>query len=274
MTENSSYTFMTVLTNSRYLPGVIALNYSLMQTGTKYPFKVLIPTSADQSLKNGLEKHNISYTCMESPVEQLQISPSNPIWYWTETLFKLNLFRLEEYKKIVFLDADMIILHSIDELFEKPHMSGVIAGKCLHPEWNGLNSGMMVIEPSRKEYDEMLGCSEEVIKECLSKNNGFGDQDIINAYYHNWKTTDSLHLPEVYNAMYGLGIDSYLKTIATDNGGIDSIKIAHFMGVYKPWNYPFIKKWHYLLKLYCKKDDVELKLWKTYRKFLKESKAI
>ncbi|KAJ5688806.1 nucleotide-diphospho-sugar transferase [Penicillium macrosclerotiorum] len=53
------------------------------------------------------------------PVETLHRDWIHPKWdRWGDVLAKLNLWTLEEYEKIAFLDADSIIFHPIHEIFE------------------------------------------------------------------------------------------------------------------------------------------------------------
>lgn len=55
----------------------------------------------------------------------------------------------DEYDSVVFLDADTLVLSNVDELF----FCGPFCAVMRHSEL--LNSGVAVITPSRKLYDEM-----------------------------------------------------------------------------------------------------------------------
>jgi alpha-N-acetylglucosamine transferase len=68
---------------------------------------------------------------------------------WSATLAKLQVFGLTQYRRIVFLDSDMIALESLDHLFSTPHISAVITARSVPGEeekCSSLNSGLMVIE--------------------------------------------------------------------------------------------------------------------------------
>ncbi len=266
-----NYAYITVLTNFKYLQGVLVLNDCLKKNKSKYPFWVIIPENCDANIIHSLTERKIQFIKMPNIMSEEIKSEKNAIWYWSETLFKLNIFRLTQFEKVVFLDADMIILKNIDELFERDHLSSVIAGKCLHSEWNGLNSGLIVIEPNEAEYTGLCECAKTVIKEKQDKGIGFGDQDIINYYFKDWKKQTHLHLPETYNAMFGFGKENYIDTLSKRDGN-DSIKVAHFIGVYKPWNYPIFKKIIYIIKLNIKGYHKEYEYWKLYRAMLKGAK--
>lgn len=47
---------------------------------------------------------------------------------------------------------------NIDELFDKPNMSAVVAGKSFpgNESWEELNSGVMVIEPKKEIREELI----------------------------------------------------------------------------------------------------------------------
>lgn len=52
------------------------------------------------------------------PVESLEREWIRPKWgRWNNVLAKLNLWKFEEYEKIVFLDADSVLFRPIDDIF-------------------------------------------------------------------------------------------------------------------------------------------------------------
>lgn len=266
----NNYRYITVITNTRYLPGVYTLNYTLRRVGNKYPLSVLIPKNDNSEIKEKLVARGIDVIEMEWVVPREEVLQHNSIFYWTDTLFKLNIFRLIQFDKIVYLDADMIILNPIDELFDVPHLSAVIAGKCLHPEWNGLNGGMMVIKPALDEYEGLVKMLPQTICNCQKQGKGFGDQDVINDYYSQWSNWTELHLSEIYNAMFGFGKESYFKAISKlEKKSIEEFKILHFIGYFKPWNYPIHHLVPYLFRLLIKGNYLEYKAWRIYRKYVK-----
>lgn len=106
---------------------------------------------------------------------------NNSFQYWIHTFDKLNIFELIEFEKILYLDSDLYINKNIDELFDFPNMSVVIAGKGYVKEWVEMNSEVIVIEPEYGLKDKMI----HILKnEKFDKN--IGDQDIINRYF-DWK---------------------------------------------------------------------------------------
>lgn len=140
--------FVTLLSTESYLPGVLALNESLRRFKSRYPLLVVVSNAIQQSTKNLLEKSGMRVvTCSEGMYVPVEIK--NKSGHWGNTFDKIFIFGLTDYRKLVYVDSDMIVLRNIDELFEKPHMSAVSAGKFLYPDWIRLNSGIMVIEPEQ-----------------------------------------------------------------------------------------------------------------------------
>ena len=68
------------------------------------------------------------------------------------TYSKLQVWRLEEYSKCVFLDADTIVLSNVDELFARDEFSAA-------PDigWPDLfNSGVFVMKPSTSTFSALV----------------------------------------------------------------------------------------------------------------------
>lgn len=179
----------------------------------------------------------------------------------------LKIFSLTDYDKIVFIDADMILLKNIDFLFDKPHMSAVIAGKELHPEWDGLNSGLMIIEPNYDEYVGLVSLIEASFQDRSAAGLPFGDQDVLEKYYTDWKQCSQLHLPSVYNVLLGYAGVLKEQNIITS---IDDVYLYHFTGKQKPWG-SFKDNIIVLIKILLRSRHfgVDLAIYRKYRKMQK-----
>jgi hypothetical protein len=122
----------------------------------------------------------------------------------------------------------------LDSLFEKPHMSAVNAGALMpgQSHWTRLNSGLMVIEPSRETLAAMVSRIHAIppgVEAC--------DQELINDFYPEWATTEALHLDPVYNVQH-CDLDEYRKLGFSWSAGSRQIAIVHYIGEDKPWNVP------------------------------------
>jgi hypothetical protein len=115
----------TVITNTKYLPGLLTLAHSLKLVGSKYPLLALytdtFPQEGHAALdRRGIPKRKIDY-----------LLPSAHKDYSNDTRFydcwsKLQPFGLFEYDRVVQLDSDMVVIRNMDELLEMP-LNGVFA---------------------------------------------------------------------------------------------------------------------------------------------------
>ena len=265
-----NYAFITVLTNESYLGGVLVLSRSLQAVQSKYPLYVLLPSDSDPMLKNALKKHNIQTLFRDQFSDDILRRDSNPQSYWRDTLFKLKVFQLTQFDKIICLDSDMVVMNNIDHLFQKAHMSCVAAGKVLHPDWIHLNSGIMVIEPSDTTYHELLRLVDPICTELINRGVGFGDQDIIAAYYdEKWINNLELQLPESYNCM--LGYAGLLKKAGAIRS-VDDIFIYHFTGRQKPWRNSLSEDAAILIKILKRSKSysaLDFQLFYRYKQLLR-----
>lgn len=144
-------------------------------------------------------------------------------------LSKLHAWRLQEYSKIVFLDADTLVLQPI------AHMLGseAIFAACPDTGWPDIfNSGVMILSPAKSTFDGLL----ELAAEGGSWDGA--DQGLINEYFGGEAGRGSegcgggwTRLSFAYNVTT-LGGYMYAPAFQRHRAGI---KVAHFVGEKKPW---------------------------------------
>ncbi len=106
------------------------------------------------------------------------------------TFTKLHCWRLIQFKKCVFIDADCLALKNVDDLFERDEFSA--AADVGWPDC--FNSGVFVYRPSLNTYLQLL--------DFALTHGSFdgGDQGLLNSYFNSWSTSESSRrLPFVYN---------------------------------------------------------------------------
>jgi len=238
--EKGNYAFVSIITSDDYLPGLLVLNKSFVDTNTKYPFLLLITKDISAGTISTLDKYQIPHKTFEMEIN----NPTNvdQSHRWFSTYSKLNVFDQTQYDKVVYLDADMLILRNIDELFEHKHMSAVIAGGMLPGKSlrRHLNSGIFVLEPSRKLFEDMINKMGKIEKlesgGSINKPRHGSDQNFLNAYYPDWPSKKELHLDHKYNILHYL-LDEYNKSFAYSIGdGPKPISIIHYASYLKPWD--------------------------------------
>jgi alpha-N-acetylglucosamine transferase len=117
----------TLITNTKYMSGLLTLAYSLRKAGTKYPLVALCTDAVPPEGIAALEARNIAWRKVP------YLLPSVPKEYSNDPRFydcwsKLVPFSLTEYDRVVQMDSDMLVLKNMDELMEmeldSPDMKG------------------------------------------------------------------------------------------------------------------------------------------------------
>ena len=222
----------------------MVLNRSLQESKSVYSLLCMVSDKVSEKIINMLKENDITIHRITSVVIPDKLRDTNIIngyAHWNQTFEKLSMFDLCDHEKIVFLDADMIVMNNIDELFDRPHMSAVAAGK-FKRGWDDLNSGLIVIHPeantSRGILNKLMDIADFQVP--------LGDQDLIKMYYGDWKSDKNLHLPETYNCLYGY-LDFYINARHIE---WNKVNVIHFIGKVKPWTMRGTERFrHQLLNL-------------------------
>lgn len=164
---------------------------------------------------------------------------------------KFRLWQLSEYERVVFVDADILVLRNLDVLFRFPQLTAVGNDGSL------FNSGIMVIEPSQCTFDALIRN-----RRTIRSYNG-GDQGFLNEVFVWWH-----RLPRRVN---------YLKNFWANTTGERALKerlfraepaevwSIHYLGM-KPWtcyrdydcNWNLRDQWVYA------SDEAHARWWQVY----------
>ncbi|KAK7484875.1 hypothetical protein BaRGS_00023918, partial [Batillaria attramentaria] len=219
--------FVTLATNDTYALGCLVLANSLRRVGTSRQLVVMVTPGVSQSMRNQLGSvFNLIYevNLLDSRDERNLTLLGRPDLNVTFT--KLHCWRLTQFQKCVFLDADTLVLQNCDELFDREELSA--APDAGWPDC--FNSGVYVYRPSEETYTSLLNFA-------MTRGSfDGGDQGLLNLYFSDWPTKDiAKHLPFIYNVV-SQAFYSYLPAFTEFR---DKIKIVHFIGAIKPWHHPY-----------------------------------
>ncbi|SMR52648.1 unnamed protein product [Zymoseptoria tritici ST99CH_1E4] len=213
--------YCTLVLTDAYLPGAAVLAHSLRDGGTTKKLACLV-------LQDSLQLETIqelqSLYNYVIPIDRIgNPNPANlylmnrPDLLYTFT--KLHLWRLTQFRKIVYIDADVVALRAPEELF---HITESFAAA---PDvgWpDAFNTGVMVITPHEGDYNAMRGMAN------AGDSFDGGDQGLINQYYENrgWKRISfTYNTTPSANYQYEPAYRYYKRDIS----------MVHFIGSQKPW---------------------------------------
>jgi alpha-N-acetylglucosamine transferase len=248
--------WVTLLTKPSYVAGVRTLRASLEKSGTTYPLVVLVTEGVDADSRRLLTAEGCRLIDAE-PIGPPQDSPNSYAnARFAEVWTKLAAWHLVEFERVVFLDADMLVLQNMDELFTLELAPGTIAAchacRCnpnriaSYPaSWtpeiceythapgadrglreegvdNYLNGGLLVLSPDEAVFADMVATLATI--DDLSRF-PFAEQDFLNEYYRGcWQP-----LPYVYNALKTL---KFQHPLTWD---LAAVKNIHYI-IDKPWD--------------------------------------
>ncbi|KAF8710117.1 hypothetical protein AX14_013434 [Amanita brunnescens Koide BX004] len=134
-------------------------------------------------------------------------------------LTKLHVFRLTQFSKIIFLDADVLPIRPLSHLFTLPHDFSAV------PDvgWPDIfNSGVLVFNPGEEKFNGLM--------DLLHSKGSWdgGDQGILNE----WRGNNWNRLSFIYNTT---PTAAYTYAPAYERFG-SQISAIHFIGHNKPWN--------------------------------------
>ena len=231
--KSNRYAYVTLVTNEDYCLGALALARSLQLV--KSEFRLLVLSTTEGENLTDLEEARceiieVRKLPLSKPFEerhsrksQHQAAPftkgkkpsfHDPLYNFC----KLRLWELEHYERLVFIDADAIVVKDISRLFGYPEFS---AAPNLYEElidFHRLNSGVFVAEPSKYTFDSMLQRLEEPGKFWRRT-----DQTFLETYFPDWHG-----LPYTYNTL------QYVYFNLPQMWHWPAIKVVHYQ-YEKPW---------------------------------------
>ena len=153
-----SFAFVSLITSNEYLPGALCLSKSLKSA---YPLVILaVPEKLSTFTVNALyEAYDSVIFVPEIKSNQLKELDLLGRRDLVSTLTKIHCFnpQILKYDRICFLDADVLVLESIDGIFTNLNDPDVMMAAAPDVGWpDCFNSGVFVTRPSAELYLGLL----------------------------------------------------------------------------------------------------------------------
>jgi inositol 3-alpha-galactosyltransferase len=233
------FAYVTLFSQDPYLPGVVALERSLKRVDTMYQLIVIITPTVTSEAISTVQTEG----CLVRMVETFRPEHVEHGQYvralYAECWNKLRMWEWEEYGRLIYLDADMVVQYNIDALFNLPPAPLHAVGDCYggretqeerdsccffrpehHPDY--FNAGFYVMRPSKEEFAEM----KTSLAKGTMQSGRFAEQDFLNNYFKGkWKC-----LPYIFNAQ------KRIKTHHPSLWKLEDIFVIHYVDE-KPWSH-------------------------------------
>lgn len=216
--------------NDLYFDGFITFYESLIDNNPSFDFPYYIFSWGELSHKNINYLQHLSKNFIFKKINNnlyKDINYSNTLRKWNiNCANRFEIFDLCEYDKIIFFDADMLVLKDIKDVIEatgdfnaseEPRSILIDHPAVFNESLKTFNGGLMVISKSYLN----LKTKNELIKIAMEKK-WSSDEPILNTYFTNDKVT--FFPTNTLVTMHGITKDNFKKA-----------KIIHFVGERKPW---------------------------------------
>ncbi|KAE8709835.1 putative UDP-glucuronate:xylan alpha-glucuronosyltransferase 5 [Hibiscus syriacus] len=145
--------YATILHSAHvYVCGAITAAQSIRMSGSTRDLVILVDDSISDYHRGGLEAAGWKIY----KIQRIRNPKAEPEAYNEWNYSKFRLWQLTDYDKIIFIDADLLILRNIDFLFEMPEISAIGNNVTL------FNSGVMIVEPSNCTFQLLMDHINEI----------------------------------------------------------------------------------------------------------------
>ncbi|XP_076931815.1 putative UDP-glucuronate:xylan alpha-glucuronosyltransferase 5 [Bidens hawaiensis] len=232
--------YVTVLHSSEtYVCGAIALAQSILQTNSTKDLILLADDSISPKSIRGLKAAGWKIKL----IERIRSPHAKKNAYNEYNYSKLRIWQLIKYDKVMFIDADLIVLNNLDKFFSYPQLSAAGNDRYM------FNSGLVLIEPSQCMFNTLM---ENIFT--FGSYNG-GDQGFLNeafTWWHRFHSTVN-HLKVFHDP------DNPTREIP------DNLFTVHYLGL-KPWvcYKDYDCNWDMLDRRRYASDSAHKQWWKVY----------
>jgi lipopolysaccharide biosynthesis glycosyltransferase len=271
-----------VMKGDAYIPGAIVVAFSIKKTNTKNDIVCMVTPDVSA---NGVKQLAVVFDIVV-PVEYItadtKVLKNKKIesiyGSWKSVAYtKWNILNMTQYKKVMFMDADLIVVENIDSLFELQTPAGTFSLSQANPftkkgvynpyknvvhghsvDRKEIRDGFetflcigtsLVITPNSSHFEQYNNMVQSMapfgFERCI---NGPDEQSIV-WFYHNVLNVQWTHISQAYN-MIPWKQKIWMPKLD------DKVYVLHYVSKEKPWQLER-DKWDDLALWWKYADDVE-----------------
>ncbi|KXS19252.1 glycosyltransferase family 8 protein [Gonapodya prolifera JEL478] len=217
----------TIITSDAYLDAAMALRYSIRKRGTvartiaAYVPKQLSNRSLCFLEAVGWELRPVPLIKAPDPGDGRKIADDR----FKDLFSKLQLYKWTEYEHILLLDADTLLLRSIDDIWDLNVDLAAVGDVWMDRLDLGFNAGVLYFRPDMGTFKAM---ENSIYRDVDKYDITWSEQAFLN-YFYRFK---SVRLPYAYNCPLALKMHKDAWPVVRPEA-----VILHFT-LQKPWNHP------------------------------------
>jgi hypothetical protein len=222
--------YVTLVTNDEHVELALVLHESLRESKSPYPLLVMVTDNLSSDGVDLLRQGGLKVkTVTEFPLPSL-VQPWRD--YWRSTYVKLRMWGFVEYERLVYLDADTLIMDNLDGLFQLhgEYLAATDRHLCKHEISPGMTSMLAVIWPS-------VESEEGLVKYINESGYSFarGDQAVSEMYFERRKSMTLLN-ESWASFVYRCQCEDYWEQIGASPNQTNILvpKLIHFTGWFRP----------------------------------------
>ncbi|PRP86893.1 hypothetical protein PROFUN_03641 [Planoprotostelium fungivorum] len=241
----SRYAWVSFLYGTSYFTTLRVMQASVRRSGTPHDIVTLVDEDVGPSYRKRLQEDGVIVLDIPKRIENSYAGDAVFQSRFGAVMSKLNMFNMTQYEKIIYMDADTMMIDQFhknnDVLFECGDFCAVFINPCI------FNSGVMVIKPNSDLFADMISKIDK-----LESYDG-ADQGFLNSYFNDLlsapmfdpskvgteKLKGSFRLPTTFHVDHFL----FYQRAKWDMPCLRP-RILEFMGpaFLKPWNW-----WTYVI---------------------------
>eukprot|EP00760_Papus_ankaliazontas_P014092 PhM_4_TR15955/c0_g1_i3/m.102836 len=140
------YAYVTFVSSPDFVMGAAVLMYSIARTQSQYARAVCVTSNISPR-----DRSRLAAFAQVIEIEKINAPRrvSNP--RYVDTFTKLRVWQLVMFKKVVYIDTDVLVVRNMDDLFDLEELS-----LPMDAEMDRYSTGMMVLQPSLTTFHDMM----------------------------------------------------------------------------------------------------------------------
>lgn len=213
--------YISYICNDAYLDGSIALIKSLRYHKCSNDIVIMVTKDVSKKSRQILLKlevilidiEEIHYKGKLSHLIEDRYGKQNNSWMM---FTKLNIWKQSQYHKLLYIDADTVVLNNTDFIFNINEQFSAVLGGSKYHKYHGIEAGVLLLHPSIDIYNKLI--------DAMNSDNydlRMSDQTLINDFFLKHDKINYL--------------DNKWNRLQKKNSDIKDAYIYHWNGD-KPWN--------------------------------------